>query len=127
MTRSRWLGSLILTLLITSGCATGPTTPGTPSASTQVILAAGAALDAVGQTYAQTYDMYNAAYVARRVPEADYRRFVSWAGDFQIAYPLAVEAFKTATTANDRSAALDRALALKTQLLNYYIGIGGTP
>lgn len=126
MTGSRLVGSLLLCLALT-GCATAPSTPGTVSPSTQIILAAGATLDAVGQTYAQTYDLYNAAYLAKKIPEADYRHFVSWASDFQIAYPLAVEAFKSATTATDRSAALDRALALKTQLLNYYIGIGGTP
>lgn len=115
----------VAVLLMLGGCA-ATETPGQVSQQTQVILEAGRTLDAVGQTFAQTYDLYNAAYLAGRVPETSYRKWVSFASDFQVAYPLAVEAFKGATTAQDRSAALERALKLKTDLLIYFVGVGGT-
>ena len=115
------------TLLLMGGCAaTGPAVPGQVSQETQTILEAGRTLDAVGQTFGQTYDLYNNLYLRGQVPEEAYRKWVSWASDFQVAYPLAVSAFKAATTPGDRSAALERALKLKTDLLLYFVGAGGT-
>jgi hypothetical protein len=115
------------TLLVMGGCAaTGPAVPGQVSQDTQIILEAGRSLDAVGQTFGQTYDLYNNLYMRGQVPEESYRKWVSWASDFQVAYPLAVSAFKAATTPGDRSAALERALKLKTDLLLYFVGAGGT-
>lgn len=113
-------------LLIMGGCAATTPTPGQVSQETQTILEAGRTLDAVGQTFGQTYDLYNNLYLRGQVPEEAYRKFVSWASDFQVAYPLAVSAFKAATTPGDRSAALERALKLKTDLLLYFVGAGGT-
>lgn len=112
-------------ILFAGGCATGPTPPGQVSSATQAVLEAQRTLDAVGQTFGQTYDLYNDLYLRGQVPEEAYRKFVSWASDFQVAYPLAVSAFKAATTPGDRSAALERALKLKTDLLLYFVGAGG--
>ena len=113
-------------LLLMGGCAaTGPAVPGQVSSETQAVLEAGRSLDAVGQTFGQTYDLYNNLYMRGQVPEDAYRKFVSWASDFQVAYPLAVAAFKAATTPGDRSAALERGLKLKTDLLLYFVGAGG--
>ena len=125
MTGSRSVSIIFLLLSLTvAGCAA--TTPGQVSQETQVILEAGRTLDAVGQTFGQTYDLYNNLYMAGKVPEEAYRKWVSWASDFQVAYPLAVSAFKAASTPGDRSAALERALKLKTDLLLYFVGAGGT-
>ena len=115
-----------LALLTMSGCAAKAPIPGQVSQETQTILEAGRTLDAVGQTFGQTYVLYNNLYMAGKVPEEAYRKWVSWASDFQVAYPLAVSAFKAATTPGDRSAALERALALKRDLLLYFVGAGGT-
>lgn len=117
---------LFAAMILMAGCATAPTVPGQVSPATQAILEAQRTLDAVGQTFGQTYDLYNNLYMTGKVPEEAYRKFVSWAGDFQVAYPLAVQAFKAATTPGDRSAALERALKLKTDLLLYFVGVGGT-
>lgn len=127
MRGSRSVVLLLILALLAAGCATkGESGEGTKvSAETQAILEAGRTLDAVGQTFGQTYDLYNSLYMAGKVPEEGYRKFVSWASDFQVAYPLAVSAFKAATTPGDRSAALERALRLKTDLLLYFVGAGG--
>lgn len=117
--------SLFLVLAV-AACTSTPPVPGQVSQETQIILEAGRTLDAVGQTFAQTYDLYNNLYLRGQVPEEAYRKFVSWASDFQIAYPLAVAAFQGATTPGDRSEALERALKLKTDLLLYFAGVGGT-
>lgn len=117
---------VVAVMLLMGGCATAPSVPGQVSTETQAILDAGRTLDAVGQTFGQTYDLYNNLYIRGQVPEEAYRKFVSWASDFQVAYPLAVAAFKAATTPGDRSAALERGLKLKTDLLLYFVGAGGT-
>lgn len=112
-------------VLMLGGCAPTIAQPATVSQEARATIEAGNTLDAVGRTFAQTYDLYNNAYLARKVPEEQYRRWVSWASDFQVAYPLAVAAFTGATTPGDRSTALERALRLKTDLLIYFVGIGG--
>lgn len=111
--------------LILSGCA--PAQPGATGGITkdQVILEAGNTIDAVGKQFGATYDLYNALYGAGKMPEEQYRKFVSWATDFQVSYALAYRAFKVASTEADASNALDKVLKLKADLLVYYVGAGG--
>lgn len=112
-----------IALALFSGCGAIPGS-GTITKD-QVILEAGNTIDAVGKQFIATYNLYNALYGAGKMPEEQYRKWVSWASDFQVSYALAVRSFKVATTEADASTALDKVLALKSELLVYFVGAGG--
>ena len=89
--------------------------------STSTWLVSGKALDEVGQTFLTTGKMYDDGLKAKTVTAEEYRAWAAFANHFKAVYPPVVATWKKAQTAQQASDSVDAILALKTELLGFFL------
>lgn len=78
----------------------------------QAWVASGESIDALGRTFLATAAVVDAAYDAKRLPEADYARWRSFAGYFQAVHAVAADRWlRGDDTASEHAAAVLAALS----------------
>ena len=86
----------------------------------------GAAIDAMGQTFITTANLYNALHTAGKITDDEYRVFAVFAKQFKVIFPVAVDTWQAIESnpelAEDEQteALTDQILKLKQQLIEYY-------
>lgn len=92
----------------------------------RTLLVTGETLDAVGQQFVRTGQLYNRLLDEKLISEEQYREWARFAKRFQVAYPVAVDLWKEArvsTSVEDERRALEVVLTLKNQLLTFVLGL----
>ncbi len=104
----------IIALFVLAGCA-----------GNQLALS-GAAINAMGQTFITTANLYNALHTAGKITDDEYRVFAVFAKQFKVIFPVAVDTWQAIESnpelAEDEQteALTDQILKLKQQLIEYY-------
>ena len=89
--------------------------------STSAWLVSGKALDEVGQQFLATGAMYDSMLKSKAVSAEEYRAWAAFANHFKAVYPSVVATWKQAQTAQQASDSVDAILALKNELLGFYL------
>ena len=108
------LAVVILALFALSACA-----------SNKLVLS-GTALDAIGQSFVVTANLYNSLHEAGKITDDEYRAFAMFAKQFKVIYPVAVDTWQAVKenpelAENKQTETLtDQILKLKQRLIEYY-------
>ena len=108
------LAFAILALFALSACA-----------GNQLVMS-GTALDTIGRSFVTTANLYNQLHDGGKVTDDEYRRFAVFAKQFQVIYPIAVDAWKAieldpdVVNAEEVDALTDKFLDLKQRLIEFY-------
>lgn len=90
----------------------------------------GETLDAVGQQFLATGKMFDTLIVEGKITPAEYRAWAVFAEKFKLIYEPPVKSWLAAKTAAEKGDAADAVLAVKNELLAFYLSAlakkGGT-
>lgn len=98
--------SIVVTIFLLAACATS-----------QPTMITGEALDALGKQFLDTGMLYDRLHAAKRVSDADYKRWVDFTYKFKVTYRAAVTAWQS----GQGQVATDAALTLKNQLRDFVL------
>jgi len=84
-------------------------------------LVSGKVLTEVGNQFVTTGEMYNSLFTVGKISAGEYKTWANFATRFKLVYPSVVDAWKTAETTKEAEGAVGAILALKTELLQFFI------
>ncbi|KKL49407.1 hypothetical protein LCGC14_2315820 [marine sediment metagenome] len=92
--------------------------------SANQLAVSGGALDAMGNTFVTTANLYNKLHDAGKISDSSYRKWASFAKQFKVIYPAAVETWqgleKNPGDSDEKQKFLEKVLAIKQTLLVFY-------